>query len=449
MIRLRFTEKLQEIRSSRNTETAGQILEQEELHGAIAANRFRYMFIVFILSSVVWNSFGSYNGGNMHGISANLIAMVLYAAVTAIHSVILKEGNRDTVYSFSYIAVFFDFIVITFLVIAWTLIESPDNFAFQFKNPALLYYLLPIAITVVQFRLNLVMLSVTLFLITYSSFLIIGFAVGMPLTSRWSEYILGSSVIASDIITTRPAIYILVAAAIGYAIYRTTAMVFRMETVESRKTSLARYFPPAVSMAILDRPELINTPGTHEAAILFCTIRDFPGISEDMTPGELQKFLWEIKRHITGAVFSRKGTVTAYSTDTITAAFGIPFSSREPGGDSLDAITGAFAIHDFLASFNETRAQRGDTPVTMDIGIHTGEVFAGNTGSEDRPEYTVTGSTVSTASRIGSFCKHFNTSLIISGDVYEEVKDTVTCKKLPRVKVKGKEKPLVTYEVLR
>jgi adenylate cyclase len=104
-------------------------------------------------------------------------------------------------------------------------------------------------------------------------------------------------------------------------------------------------------------------------------------------------------------------------------------------------------MQDALEEFNGWWTSRGRDPITIGIGLHYGEVFAGNVGFEGQLEYTVMGDAVNTASRIEGLCKKFQAGFLISEEIYRSARDLVMVEELPRVQVKGKEKSLRIYKV--
>jgi adenylate cyclase len=138
------------------------------------------------------------------------------------------------------------------------------------------------------------------------------------------------------------------------------------------------------------------------------------------------------------------GTIDKFMGDAIFSIFGAPLTYLD---DAKRAINVAWEMKLRLKEFNKKIKTQGFEEVKIGIAIHTGEVVAGNIGSEQRYEYTVIGDTVNTAARIESLNKEWNTEILISEGTYELVKDMVEVRKMPVAKVKGKEKEIQVYEL--
>ncbi|MEK7850644.1 MAG: adenylate/guanylate cyclase domain-containing protein, partial [Deltaproteobacteria bacterium] len=130
--------------------------------------------------------------------------------------------------------------------------------------------------------------------------------------------------------------------------------------------------------------------------------------------------------------------------DAMMATFGTPFTKSD---DALRAVKTGLMISDMRKKLNEERLKEGKEPIHIGIGINTGNVVAGNIGSEDRMEYTVLGDVVNTAARIEGLSKE--EEVIITEDTYKDIMDSVVVSEVRReVTVKGKSRPVIIYKVL-
>jgi adenylate cyclase len=178
--------------------------------------------------------------------------------------------------------------------------------------------------------------------------------------------------------------------------------------------------------------------------ILFTDIRSFTTISEKMDPQALVALLNEYFTEMVGIVMQEDGVVDKYIGDAIMAVFGAPVQKPD---DAVHAVRAAVRMRAALRDLNERLAARGLPELRTGIGLHTGEVVAGNIGSEKRMEYTVIGDAVNLASRLESSTKELGADVLISEDTYEITKHAIVARPVREITVKGRLRPVMTYEV--
>jgi adenylate cyclase len=100
-----------------------------------------------------------------------------------------------------------------------------------------------------------------------------------------------------------------------------------------------------------------------------------------------------------------------------------------------------------LYELNNSRNDRGQTPLKIGIGLHSGPAISGTIGSMERMEYTVIGDTVNMASRIESSTKAFGSDLLVSEDVCAGLEDRLIFEFAGSAEVKGKSEPIKMYKV--
>lgn len=223
-------------------------------------------------------------------------------------------------------------------------------------------------------------------------------------------------------------------------------MVMAVENtkLQNLRHAFTRYISHQLASEILSNLDQIKLGGEkRNVAVLFADIRDFTLMAERMDPEEVVNLLNTYLTEMTKIVFKYEGTLDKYIGDCVMAVFGAPVSHYN---DTERAVVTAIEMQKFIAKLNSKREVDGQPGVGIGIGINCGEAIAGNMGSVDRMDYTVIGDTVNTAARLEEIAKAGQ--ILITRNVYEEVKYLVDARSVGTVKVKGKEKPVEVYEVI-
>ncbi len=181
------------------------------------------------------------------------------------------------------------------------------------------------------------------------------------------------------------------------------------------------------------------------ATIFFSDIRSFTAISEKLTPSEVVSFLNEYMTLMVDCVNDTNGVVDKYIGDAIMAVWGTPISH---GNDAENAINGALMMRTALRKFNQNRGGDRKPIIKIGCGLNSGDVLAGQIGSNERMEYTVIGDAVNLASRIEALNKPMGTDILISQGTADMVEGIFDIVPMNKIKVKGKSEPQQIYAVL-
>jgi adenylate cyclase len=100
-----------------------------------------------------------------------------------------------------------------------------------------------------------------------------------------------------------------------------------------------------------------------------------------------------------------------------------------------------------LQEMNGEWAAAGKPTLDIGIGINTGDMIAGNVGSESIMSYTVIGDAVNLGARLESLNKEYGTRIIISESTRALLKGQYDIRPLGSVTVKGKSQPVAIFEV--
>jgi adenylate cyclase len=216
---------------------------------------------------------------------------------------------------------------------------------------------------------------------------------------------------------------------------------------ELRRTrgTLDRYVSPQLVGYVLNHLEEINLAGEkRELTIFFSDVRNFTTMTEQSDPIELIALLNEYLTAMTEIIFKHDGIVDKFIGDGILAYWG----AFTPGKNHAQlAARAALEMTRRLEELNRQWQAAGRQPISIGIGLNTGEVIFGNVGSGKKIEFTVIGDAVNLASRLEGLNKQFGTSIIISEATRIRLGDAAVVRPLGGVQVKGKTVETKVYEL--
>jgi len=213
------------------------------------------------------------------------------------------------------------------------------------------------------------------------------------------------------------------------------------------KKTFQRYVSPDVVNEVIENPELQHLGGLKQVmSVVFSDIKSFTTITESIEdPRELVTFLNEYFTEVTEAIFRHKGTLDKYIGDAIMAFWGAPIKRED------HAFLACYAVLEMRRISNEITAnakQLGKPEMFTRFGVNTGEMVVGNIGSDIRTDYTVIGDSVNLGSRLEGINKVYGTQVIVSEFTKAEIGNKFITRKLDRIVVKGKTKPVEIFELI-
>ena len=209
--------------------------------------------------------------------------------------------------------------------------------------------------------------------------------------------------------------------------------------------AFSRYLSKDLVSEIVDKRHELKLGGAkREITVFFSDIRSFTSISEKLSPEKLVHLINLYLNRMTSIILKHKGTVDKFIGDAIMALWNAPL--KEEDHPKLACESAIEQIKDLKELQKELKQQKLP-PINIGCGLHTGEAIIGNMGSEDRFDYTAMGDTVNLASRLEGLTKQYGADIIVSEATYQKVKDDFLFRKLDAVKVKGKNKPVIIYEL--
>ena len=181
-----------------------------------------------------------------------------------------------------------------------------------------------------------------------------------------------------------------------------------------------------------------------QGTVMFSDIRGFTALVESQPPEETIELLNTYYTLMFDAISGQGGVVNQMIGDGLMAIFGAPLPIDDPPGA---AVRAALDMIEMIELLNVEREGIGSVPIAIGIGIASGEVVAGYTGTQQRATYTCIGDTVNLAARLEAHTKLAQRAILIDGATREAIGDAIAVEALGAVAFKGKAGPVEVFAV--
>lgn len=181
-----------------------------------------------------------------------------------------------------------------------------------------------------------------------------------------------------------------------------------------------------------------------DATVMFSDIRSFTTIAESQTPDETIELLNTYYTLMFEAISDQGGVVNQMVGDGLMAIFGAPLPLPE---HCTHAVKAALDMIDMIQLLNADRAAQKKIEIHIGIGIASGKVIAGYTGTMRRATYTCVGDTVNLAARIESHTKVVGKPILIDGATQNALTSGIRTEAEGSYQLKGKTVEVQIYSV--
>ncbi|HEU4533873.1 MAG TPA: adenylate/guanylate cyclase domain-containing protein, partial [Polyangiaceae bacterium] len=220
----------------------------------------------------------------------------------------------------------------------------------------------------------------------------------------------------------------------------------KIENEIVNRERLSRLLSPNVAQRIISGELNIEKGGSlvKECTVFNSDIRGFTRMSEGTPAPVVVEMLNDYFEVMVESIFKFEGTLDKFMGDGIMALWGAPVAHPD---DAVRGVSCALEQMEVLGRFNRRRLDENEPPIAVGIGVHTGELVAGYVGSSRALSYTVIGDTANTSARLCNIAQAGQ--IIVSETTQGRLGGRFEVEELPAALLKGKEKPLRIFNVLR
>ena len=226
----------------------------------------------------------------------------------------------------------------------------------------------------------------------------------------------------------------------------TRAFNAMMEGLRQRdfiRETFGRYVTKEVVEQLLETPDGLKLGGeSRQVTIMLSDLRGFTPLAERLEPDQVINLLNRFFETMESIISGYQGTINEFLGDAILTFFGAPVAYED---HAQKAVTCAVAMQLAMQDFNARNEKAGLPPLSMGIGINTGNVIVGNIGSQNRAKYGVVGHTINLASRVEGAA--LGGQVLITESTFEKVSATIDIHGSRTINLKGVDQGVTIYAV--
>ena len=176
--------------------------------------------------------------------------------------------------------------------------------------------------------------------------------------------------------------------------------------------------------------------------VMFSDIRGFTSLVESQSPEETIELLNTYYLLMFDAISGHGGVVNQMIGDGLMAIFGAPLPLADHAGA---AVRAAHDMVQMVALFNGDRVALGKPSIRIGVGIATGDMVAGYTGTMKRATYTCIGDAVNLAARLEAHTKEARCCILADGATRAALPPGTPARALGAVAIRGKAEPVEVF----
>ena len=215
------------------------------------------------------------------------------------------------------------------------------------------------------------------------------------------------------------------------------------------RQAFSQYLSPVVIQEIIAHPDRLKLGGEErELTLMFCDVRNFTTISQDLSAVDLTTFINELLSPLTEIIMEHRGTIDKYMGDAIMAFWNAPLDDPDHANNACHA---ALKMAAKMVDLNEIWRQRAEAEkrpykrVDIGMGLNTGQCCVGNLGSTHRFDYSAIGDNVNVTSRFEGLTKIYGVPAVLG---QRSLAPGIAALELDLVAVKGRTRPTHIYTLV-